>query len=364
MVAGGRSKSRTPPSPRPPSRGPAFWWHEDAKTRKPCTEPQHPSIVVPDLIQDDDSEREMPRLTLPSCRRLAYSRVMPTLLLDARAALGESPRWCARDACLYWTDIAAHRIHRFDPATGANITRQLDEPVGCLAPRARGGLVLGMRSGIAVIDAWDAPLRPLGPPFLVDLPDYRCNDACTDAAGHWWLGSVDEAKSTHDAALYRIAPDGAAVRKFGGMTTCNGAAFSPDGRTFYHADTPTHAIRAFDHDPATGTLGPPRLLHQFVHGTGRPDGAAVDAEGCIWSALFDGGRVVRLSPAGELLATIDLPVSRPTMISFGGDDGRTAFVTSARKGLSAEQLAHEPLAGGLFTVRVDVPGLIAPPFAG
>lgn len=287
---------------------------------------------------------------------------MPTLLLDARAELGESPRWSAREACLYWVDISAHRVHRFDPATGQNDMRQFDQPVGCVAPRAGGGLVLGMRYGVGVIDRWEGDVRPLGAPFLTG--DYRCNDAATDAAGNWWLGSVDEAKATHDAALYRITPGGAAVRMFGGMTTCNSAGFSPDGRTFYHADTPTHAIRAFDHDPATGTLSGERLFHQFAHGTGRPDGAAVDAEGCLWSALFDGGRVVQLSPAGELLTTIDLPVSRPTMISFGGADGRTAFITSARKGLTEEELAGEPHAGGLFSFRVDVPGLIAPPFAG
>jgi sugar lactone lactonase YvrE len=199
---------------------------------------------------------------------------------------------------------------------------------------------------------------------LLTDPAYRCNDACTDASGNWWVGSVDEAKTTHDAALFRITPQGEALRVIGGMTTCNGAAFSPDGRTFYHADTPTHAIRAFDHDPATGALSGARLFHQFAHGKGRPDGASVDAEGCLWSALFDGGRVVRLSPAGELLVTVELPVSRPTMIGFGGLDGRTAFVTSARSGLSEDQLEREPLAGGLFGFRVDVPGLIAPPFAG
>jgi sugar lactone lactonase YvrE len=289
---------------------------------------------------------------------------MVDLLLDARAELGESPRWSAAEACLYWVDIAAQRVHRFDPATGENRTRAFAEPVGCIAPRVGGGLILGMRHGAAVIDEWGGDVRAFGAPFLGDLPGYRCNDACTDASGNWWIGSVDEAKATHDAALYRIDPGGGVTRIMGGMTTCNGAAFSPDGRTFYHANTPTHAIRAFDHNPATSTLGPPRLFRQFDHGKGRPDGAAVDAEGCLWSALFDGGRIVRLSPAGERLATIDLPVSRPTMIGFGGSDARTAFVTSARKGLTAEQLAREPHAGGLFTFRVDVPGVIAPPFAG
>lgn len=288
---------------------------------------------------------------------------MPTLLLDARAELGESPRWSAADACLYWVDIAAHRLHRFDPATGAAAQREFAEPVACIAPRAQGGLVLGMRTGAALLSHWEAPLRAFGGAFVTD-PDYRCNDACTDAAGNWWVGSVDEAKATHDAALYRLTPDGTATRMLSGMTTCNGAAFSPNGRTFYHADTPSHAIRVFDHDPATGTLSNARLFHRFAQGTGRPDGAAVDADGCLWSALFDGGRVVRLSPCGELLQTVDLPVSRPTMIGFGGQDGRTAFVTSARKGLSEEQLAREPHAGGLFAFRVDVPGFIAPPFAG
>lgn len=289
---------------------------------------------------------------------------MPHLLINASAELGESPRWSAAEACLYWVDIAAHRLHRFDPVTVEDRVRQFDGPVGCIAPRLGGGLILGMRDGVALLDNWESDPRPFGPAFLADRPDYRCNDACTDAQGRWWLGSVDEAKTTHDAALHRIDADGRVTRLVGGMTTCNGAAFSPDGRTFYHADTPTHAIRAFDFDSETGTLGEPRLFHQFRHGTGRPDGAAVDAEGCLWSALFDGARVVRLSPHGELLATIDLPVSRPTMIGFGGEDGRTAFVTSARKGLSPEQLEREPHAGGLFTFRVDVPGLIAPPFAG
>ena len=289
---------------------------------------------------------------------------MVELLLDVRAELGESPRWSASEQCVYWVDIGTNALHRYDPATGQNAARIFDQPVACVAPRITGGLVLGMRDGVAMLDSWDSAPRAFGPAFLADRPDYRCNDACTDAQGRWWLGSVDEAKATYDAALYCIAADGSVTRMLGGMTTCNGAAFSPDGRTFYHADTPTHVIRAFDFDPQTANLGEPRLFHQFVHGTGRPDGAAVDAEGCLWSALFDGGRVVRLSPAGELLATIDLPVSRPTMIGFGGEEGRTAFVTSARKGLSADQLERQPHAGGLFTFRVDVPGLIAPPFAG
>lgn len=289
---------------------------------------------------------------------------MVDLLLDARALLGESPRWHAGEQRLYWVDIDAQRIHRTDPATGATETMQLDQPVGCVAPRAGGGLILGLKDGCALIDAWgDAP-RAFGPQMLAGIAEQRCNDACVDAAGRLWVGSVTSDKANPAATLYRLDPDGALTAMLGGLLTSNGAAFSPDGRIFYHADTPTHALRAYDVDPATGALGQGRLFHQFEQGTGRPDGGAVDAEGCYWSALWDGWRVVRLSPQGELLQTVDLPVQRPSMIALGGPDLRTAFVTSAGKSLTDADRAGQPHAGGLFTFRVDVPGLVQPGFGG
>lgn len=287
---------------------------------------------------------------------------MVDLLLDAGALLGESPRWHAREARLYWVDIDAQQIHRFDPADGTHEWMQLDEPVGCVAPRAGGGLVAALGDGCALIDAWGAVPRPFGPAVLVDLPHQRFNDGCVDAAGRLWVGSLTGDKPKRDAALYRLDPDGSLTEVFGGLMTSNGAAFSPDGRTFYHADTPTHRIHAYDVDPATGALGGQRLFHEFPEGHGRPDGAAVDAEGCYWSALWDGWRIVRLSPAGELLQTIELPVQRPTMLAFGGADMRTAFVTSAGKNLTDAERRDQPHAGGVFTFRVDVPGLIQPDF--
>lgn len=289
---------------------------------------------------------------------------MVDLLLDARALLGESPRWNAAEARLYWVDIDAHRIHRTDPASGATETMRLDGPVGCVAPRAGGGLVAGLKDGCAVIDAWGAAPRPFGPQMLADIAEQRCNDACVDGAGRLWVGSVTSDKASPAASLYRLDPDGSLTTIFGGLLTSNGAAFSPDGRIFYHADTPTHELRAYAVDPATGALGEGRLLHRFEAGKGRPDGGAVDAEGCYWSALWDGWRVVRLSPAGELLQTVELPVQRPSMISFGGADMRTAFVTSAGKGLTDTQHKDQPHAGGLFVFNVDVPGFAPPPFAG
>lgn len=289
---------------------------------------------------------------------------MVDLLLDAGALLGESPRWNPADARLYWVDIEGRKIHRTDPATGTDDVMQLDQQVGCVAPRAQGGLVAALEDGCALIDEWGATPRSFGPALLADKPEQRFNDGCVDAAGRLWVGSTTSDKANPAATLYRLDPDGTLTAVFGGLLTSNGAAFSPDGRTFYHADTPTHSLRAYDVDPASGTLGEGRLFHQFALGNGRPDGGAVDAEGCYWSALWDGWRVVRLSPAGELLQTVDLPVQRPTMIALGGADLCTAFVTSAGKNLTDTERAEQPHAGGLFTFRVDVPGLVQPAFGG
>ncbi|WP_447750158.1 SMP-30/gluconolactonase/LRE family protein [Sphingopyxis fribergensis] len=283
---------------------------------------------------------------------------MVQLLLNAGALLGESPFWHAAEARLYWVDIEGRKIHRTDVATGTDEVMDLAEQVGCIAPRAGGGLVAALENGCALIDSWGALPRPFGPAVLADKPEQRFNDGRVDATGRLWVGSLTSDKTKPTAALYRLDPDGSLTEVFGGITTSNGAAFSPDGRTFYHADTPTHAIRTFDVDPATGTLSEGRIFHQFEHGNGRPDGAAVDAEGCYWSALWDGWRVVRFSPTGELLQTVEMPVQRPTMLAFGGPDLQTAFVTSAGKNLTDEERAGQPHAGGIFTFQVDIPGLI------
>ena len=289
---------------------------------------------------------------------------MVQLLLDAGALLGESPFWHAAEQRLYWVDIEGRKIHRTDPASGTDEVMELSEQIGCIAPRANGGMVAALENGCALIDHWGAAPRPFGPAALADKPEQRFNDGRVDVHGRLWVGSLTSDKTNPAATLYRLDPDGSLTEMLHGLTTSNGAAFSPDGRIFYHADTPTHAIRAYDVDPAVGTLTGGRLFHQFEFGNGRPDGAAVDAEGCYWSALWDGWCVVRLSPAGEFLRTVDLPVQRPTMLAFGGADRKTAFVTSAGKNLTDEERKQQPHAGGIFTFAVDVPGLAQEMFGG
>lgn len=287
---------------------------------------------------------------------------MLSLFLDAAATLGESPRWSEADQCLYWVDIDAKRVHRSrlapDPMTCAGdeyIT--FDQQVGCIALCRSGGLIIALEDGLRHMPKWGEQSTPFGDAILADKPHQRFNDGCVDPQGRLWVGAVTSDKTNPDASLYRVDHNGQMAEMLTGLTTSNGAGFSPDGSIFYHADTPTHAIRFFAFDGAAGRISNPSVLHQFPFGDGRPDGCAVDEDGHIWSALFDGGRVVRISPAGDIVQTVILPTARPTMVALGGPDRKTAFVTTATKGLDAAARAAQPHAGGLFAFRVDVPGL-------
>jgi sugar lactone lactonase YvrE len=281
-----------------------------------------------------------------------------SVALAAEAMLGECPRWHAGEHLLYWVDIAQNRLHRFDPASGRDEYRTFDAPVGCFAFAKDGGLILAMKDGLARLADWNTSPEPFGDQIFVGQPELRFNDGRTDSHGRFWVGSVNMAKSRSDAALYRFDAEGHATLVQNGMMTCNGAAFSADGLRFHHADTPSHALRAYHVEAADGTLHDERILHLFPQGKGRPDGGSFDEAGFYWSALFDGGRVVRIAPSGAIVESIALPVTRPTMIAFGGADRRTAYITTARSGLDAEALRTAPLSGAILSFQVDVPGVM------
>ncbi len=281
------------------------------------------------------------------------------------AVLGESPMWHPIEQVLYYCDIPGRRLHRLDPATGA--TRRWDFPVepACCAPLLGGGLLLGMRDGIWRFDPeTSGRARQAAPPY--DVATERFNDGKCDPQGRFWVGTIHEPRQPH-AALYRWQR-GALDRMAGDITVSNGLAWSPDGRTMYWSDTKAHRIRAFDFDPADGSLSRERVFMDFpvkqpgqdlsTYG-GRPDGAAVDSEGCYWSAMFEGQRLLRISPEGRVLREIRLPVRCPTMPCFGGADLRTLFITTARENRPEAELAEQPWAGCVLQLRVDVPGLPA-----
>jgi sugar lactone lactonase YvrE len=281
-----------------------------------------------------------------------------TVALDVRAELGECPIWDADEQALFFVDIKGRALHRFHPATGEHAVMMMPEEIGCIGLRKGGGFVAGFRSGLWLLDPQGRRESKLAD-NPEDLRTSRFNDGRVDPAGRFLAGTIDELKDGGRAHLYRYDRRGLAELA-GGLLTSNGVAFSPDGRTLYHSDTPTFTVWRYAYDSATGQATDKTLfvrLRPSEADRGRPDGAAVDAEGCYWTALFEGGRIQRYAPDGRLLAEYPVPARCPTMIGFAGADLKTLYVTSARTGRTDDELEAFPHSGSLFSMPVDVPGL-------
>ncbi|MDB5954899.1 SMP-30/gluconolactonase/LRE family protein [Ramlibacter sp.] len=290
--------------------------------------------------------------------------------------LGESPFWHPREQRLYWVDIPGMRVQRWDPAKGAREQWQLDQEPGCIAPAATGGLVLALRDGIYRARTWGGLLEPIV--RFRHGKTMRFNDGKADPVGRFWAGTIYEPKDARKADLYSVdcRPDNGnggkplVQLKATNASTANGLAWSPDGHTVYWSDTRQNAIYAWDFEPPANAMRQHRVFREFPgkpegwkpgaagYG-GRPDGAAVDAEGHYWCAMFEGARLLRISPAGEIAAEFPLPARCPTMPCFGGADLRTLYVTTASHERPAQELQSFPHSGCVFAARVDVPGLPA-----
>ena len=292
--------------------------------------------------------------------------------------LGESPFWHPVEQRLYWVDIAARLIRRSAVDGGGTESWPMPQEPGCIAPAHGGGLVIALRDGIYRARQWGGALA-LIERFPHDPETTRFNDGKADPLGRFWAGTMYEPRDRPQAALYSVdcRPDGnpdgqpRTERKAGDATIANGLAWSPDARTVYWADTAAHVIRAWDWEAQSNTMAHPRVFHQFPGKpagwqagaagiedyAGRPDGAAVDSQGNYWCAMYEGARLLKLSPAGVVLDTLDLPVQCPTMPCFGGADLKTLYVTSASQKRPAAELAALPLTGHVLWTRVDVPGL-------
>lgn len=274
--------------------------------------------------------------------------------------VGECPLWHPDDAALYWVDITGFAVHRLHPATGAHNNWQMPAEPGCIARNAMGGLIVALRSGFFHLNTDDGTLQAIAAaPY--DTATTRFNDGRCDAVGRFWAGSLYEPRDRQSGAMYCL-DQGTIHTHWSGVTVSNGLAFSPDNCTLYHADTTAHLIRRYAFDLEHGTASTPQVFRQFSNDKlhnygGRPDGAAVDSEGTYWCAMFDGGRLLRLSPGGEILREIPLPLRCPTMIAFGGEDLCTLYITSARHNRAVAELAEYPLSGCLLSMRVEVPGL-------
>ncbi|MFL6693513.1 MAG: SMP-30/gluconolactonase/LRE family protein [Ramlibacter sp.] len=288
--------------------------------------------------------------------------------------LGESPFWHPDEQRLYWVDIPGRQLRRAEPRSGQVQSWPMPQEPGCIAPARSGGLVIALRDGVYRARTWGGPLALLQR-FGHDVATTRFNDGKADPLGRFWAGTLFEPKHTPAAELFSLdcRPDNgrggepSVERKAGDATTGNGLAWSPRADTVYWTDTQAHVVRAWDWDAASNAMQHPRVFHQFApkpagwqagqpgYG-GRPDGAAVDIEGNYWCAMYEGGRLVKLSPAGEVLLELPTPALCPTMPCFGGEDLRTLFVTTAGN-RPAQELAQRPQSGHVVWTRVDVPGL-------
>lgn len=287
--------------------------------------------------------------------------------IDAPASLlGESPMWHPQEQVLYWCDIPGHALNRFDPATSRHQRWTFETDVACCAPMRDGGLMLAMRDGLWRFDPASGERKLLAAaPY--DAAIERFNDGKCSPQGSFWVGTLYEPRDRPLAAFYRYR-DGELQRIADGFTAGNGLGWSPDGRTLYCSDTKSHTIYAHEVHAAAERLGSRRVFASFPlkqpdqalddYG-GRPDGAAVDSQGRYWCAMFEGQRLLCLSPAGDVVCELPLPVRCATMPCFGGSDLKTLYITTSREKRPAAELESQPWAGRVLSLRVDVPGLPA-----
>lgn len=281
------------------------------------------------------------------------STAIPQCLWEVGATLGEGALWHAAAGQVWFVDIKGRRLHCLDAASGGQRSWDAPGQVSFIVPVAGGGFACALEDGLYRFNEETGAFVPLLQ-VEADQPGNRFNDGHVDAAGRLWFGSMDDAEDGASGALYCF--DGREARRMDdGYVITNGPAISPDGRTLYHTDTLARRVYAFDLG-ADGSLAGKRLFAELQDG-GYPDGMAVDASGHLWVATFGGWRIDRFDSLGCKVGEVRFPCANITKLAFGGDDLRTVYVTTARKGLSAGQLEAQPLAGGLFTFRADVPGL-------
>lgn len=297
----------------------------------------------------------------------------PVCVWDLKATLGEGPVWSG--GAVWFVDIKQSQVHRFEPATGSHQSYNAPSPCGFLAPKRDGSFIVGCKTGLYDFDpaSGQFSLRSHVEP---GFPDNRLNDGYVDHHGRLWFGSMHDPEEAPSGRLYRLDARGLKVMDDDYVIT-NGPAVSPDGRTLYHNDTLKKLIYAFDLSP-DGEISHKRIFarldgdepaevasptcyaHEMetrgVHGEGYMDGPVVDSAGNVWNALFFGWGVNCYAPDGRLIRKVRFPVSNVTKIAFGGPDLKTVYATTAAKGLTAEDLDKQPLAGGLFSFAVDTPG--------
>jgi sugar lactone lactonase YvrE len=277
--------------------------------------------------------------------------------------LGESPVWDVASGSLFWVDIRSPALKRFNPSTGQTQQWPLPELVGAVVLKDADNVLVCLQSGVCKLNLKSGALTSLVKPETAEQNN-RLNDSKCDRAGRLWVGTMRDYGLAVSGSLYRIGTDIACKRILSDIRVPNALCWSPDDRTMYFADTGDGNIRAYTYDLASGEMSNMRILLKADAAPGRPDGATIDADGCVWSARYEGNCVVRITPDGRVDRIVEIPATRITSCAFGGSDLKTLYVTTARQKLTPEQLAREPLAGCVFAFETGTGGLPEPHFGG
>ncbi|MCZ4312571.1 SMP-30/gluconolactonase/LRE family protein [Comamonadaceae bacterium G21597-S1] len=270
----------------------------------------------------------------------------PTIVSPTRDRLGECPLWDSRDDCLYWIDSKAPVVRRLHPASGGRTEWPLPSDVGSIALTETGRILLALADGFHLLDPRTGAVTPVAK-VTHKAGDIRMNDGRTDRQGRFIAGSLVVGRHDRDGAFYRLDTDGTVHELVPGIALANSTCFSPDGRTLYFADSMSDEVRAAGYDPDTGALGTPRALMNTRAQGSAPDGATVDAEGCLWVALVQAGKLGRYAPDGSLMQLLDVPTPFPSCPCFGGPELDVLYVTSLSNTGNLMKTDH-PDGGALF----------------
>jgi sugar lactone lactonase YvrE len=278
------------------------------------------------------------------------------LVLDAKATLGEGPCWDSKKQCLYWVDILGKKVHKFDPKADEIETFDFDQFVGAVVLDENGNFILAMQNGIYSLDLGTKELVQIVNPEAA-LPNNRFNDGKCDPHGRFWAGTMALDDKHGAGSLYCMDTDRSVKKVVAETTISNGLAWSPDNSKMYFIDTPTGVVKGYDYDINTGEIANGQIVVKIPEGQGGPDGMTIDSEGMLWVAHWGGYKVSRWNPnTGEQIDEINVPARQVTSCAFGGADLDELYITTARVGLSDEELEKYPLSGGLFKAQVGIKG--------
>lgn len=276
---------------------------------------------------------------------------VPEIVTANKCLLGEGPVWDATRKAICWVDILNGLIHDFSTEQQFHITIKVDQMVGAVALCTNGHFIAALQNGFAFIDRLNGNISMIADPEN-HLPNNRFNDGKCDPSGRFWAGTMSLSEEPAAGSLYMLHQDLNPVKKISDVSISNGMAWTADHKTLYYIDSPSKEIVSYDFDNNSGEISNRKVIIQFNSSDGFPDGMTIDTEGMLWVALWDGWQVSRWNPfTGEKLLSVEMPVARITSCTFGGDDLGDLYITTAKVGLTEEQLEQQPLAGSLFVIR-------------